>query len=62
MSKSVYIVRGGTHNGKYITVARRPVGTRKYSWTNFRVRAVSLTYTQAQGVARRYGGEVVALA
>jgi hypothetical protein len=60
MSK-LFIVRGGVHQGKYVALASRPVGTRKYVWANLKSKAVVLTYSQARGVARRYGGEVVAL-
>ncbi len=56
-----FIVRGGTHSGKYITLAARPTGTRKYSWANLKTKAVVLTYEQARGVTRRYGGEVVSV-
>jgi hypothetical protein len=52
-----YVVRGGTHNGKYITLAAH--GQRKYSWANLKTKAVLLTYEQARGVVRRYGGEAV---
>lgn len=53
-----YLVRGGIKNGKYIALATRNA-TRKYAWANLKTKAVTLTYEQARGVARRYGGEVV---
>lgn len=61
MSKTArYIVRSGPHNGQYITRRVRPSATRrKYAWTPHRCRVLALTYEQARGVARRYGGEVV---
>lgn len=55
-----YIVRGGPHKGQYITNRIAPSKTRrKYAWTPHRSRVVTLTYEQAKGVVRRYGGEIV---
>lgn len=61
-----FIVRGGTKNGQYITVrtrqARDAVVPKKYAWAKTKVLAVKLTYEQARGVTRRYGGEIVCVA
>jgi hypothetical protein len=56
-----YMVAGGVKSGKYLTRAVRPVGTRKYSWTNYKTKAVALTYEQARGAVRRYGGHLLAV-
>jgi len=55
-----YIVRGGQRNGQYIATRIAPTSTgRKYAWTPNRSRVVVLTYEQARGVVRRYGGTIV---
>ena len=60
MSKStLYIVRGGTHKGKYISLRVRQPELGKYAWANTKDQAVCLSYNQARGVVRRYGGEIV---
>jgi hypothetical protein len=65
-TKRCYIVRSGPHNGQYITFRTRQskdaVVPKKYAWTPVRAAAVKLTYEQARGVRRRYGGEVVCVA
>lgn len=63
MSKKVtrrFIVRGGAKQGQYIALRRAPsrVGA-KYAWAKTKRLAVTLTYNQARGVVRRYGGEIV---
>jgi hypothetical protein len=59
-NRRVYIVRGGSHSGQYIAARRKPTTTgRKYAWDKNRRRVLVLTYEQARGVARRYGGQVV---
>ena len=58
MAQRRYIVRGGIKNGKYITLSSRN-GARKYAWSNVKYNAITLTYEQARGVTRRYGGEIV---
>lgn len=54
-----FIVRGGTHNGKYLKIRTRSEGTRKYAWANTKPQAhLFESYDAARGAARRYGGEV----
>lgn len=61
-----FIVRGGPHKGQYITFRTRQsknaITPKKYAWTVVRAAAVALTYSQARGVQRRYGGEIVSVA
>lgn len=65
-TKRRYIVRSGPHKGQYITNRLRQSKTsvvpKKYSWTPYRDFALDLTYEQARGVVRRYGGELVCVA
>jgi hypothetical protein len=57
-----FIVRSGPHKGQYITLRVRVSKTnKKYAWTPYKNKSVTLTYEQARGVIRRYGGEMVSV-
>lgn len=61
-TRTVYFVRGGTHQGAYLTLRqRRSKGDlRKYSWTNHKEKLVELSYNAARNAIRRsYGGTLV---
>lgn len=64
--KRSYIVRGGNRKGQYITFRVRQssesIVPKKYAWAKTKTLAVKLTYEQARGVTRRYGGEIVCVA
>lgn len=57
-----FIVRGGTHSGKYLKMRVRSGSTRKYAWGNTKTQVyVFESYDAARSAARRYGGEVVTI-
>lgn len=55
-----YIVRGGTHNGKWIKPrVYVKKGGRKWAWCNDRSKATVFTQQQAAAIVANYGGHIV---
>lgn len=63
MQKVVYYVRGGTHQGAYLTLRKNKntkYPSRKYSWTNYKNKLVEMSYDAARHAAYgTYGGRIV---
>lgn len=59
-TKTVYFVRGGTHQGAYLKLRQRGGNGKKYAWTNRKAELVELSYEAARNAIRQtYGGTLV---
>ena len=58
--RTVYFVRGGTHQGAYLKLRTRGGNGRKYAWPNHKENLVEMSYETARNAIRNtYGGTLV---